>query len=174
MDELIEAHPGKWLLVAGPRSLRHTMSALISRLAEVGPVDVLDGANQFDAYAIARSLRGRPELLQRIQVARMFTCYQVLASLEKATRKETPFIVLNLLGTFYDEAVNYGERRRLLDRSIQQLVDLSARAAVLVSVQPPAQISPQAQTLFTILYSAAPEASIQEMPVPAPGPLRLF
>ena len=36
-------------------------------------VRVLDGGNRFDAYAVARAVRGRPEVLNRITVSRAFT-----------------------------------------------------------------------------------------------------
>ena len=68
------------------------MQLFITRLAERGPVRVLDGGNQFNAYLIARQLHGRPDLLDRISISRMFTCYQVLASLDTREYRTMIFI----------------------------------------------------------------------------------
>lgn len=174
MNELVKTHPGSWILVAGPRAIRTTMMTFIARLAERGPVRVLDGGNQFNAYFIARALRGQAALLERITVSRMFTCYQVLASLEKAASLPSPFIVLDLLHTFYDETISFHERRRLVERCIPHLDRLSATAGGAISIHPPAVASAEAGALFVLLKTAAPETRIQEMPVPTPEPWRLF
>ena len=174
MNELIEVHPGKWICLAGPRALRITLLTFIARLAENGPVRVLDGGNQFNAYRIARALYGRSELLEHIHVSRMFTCYQVLASLEKAPSQPAPFIIMDMLHTFFDETIHFGERRRLLEHSLPHLARLSCPAGALVSLHPPAQDSPQAQTLMTILNAAAAESLVCETPASRPPPLRLF
>jgi hypothetical protein len=67
------------------------MLDLAARLALRGELRVLDGGNSFNAYTVARNL-GRlvggggsalEEALQRIQVARAFTCYQVLTLLNR-------------------------------------------------------------------------------------------
>jgi hypothetical protein len=66
------------------------MQLCIARLAERGPVRLLDGGNQFNAYLLrANCCFCRPNLLDRISISRMFTCYQVLASLEKAREYRT-------------------------------------------------------------------------------------
>jgi hypothetical protein len=173
MDELIETHPGSWILVAGPRAIRATMLTLIARLAERGPVRVLDGGNQFNAYLIARQLRGQPNLLSRISISRMFTCYQVLAALEKASELPMPLVMLDFLRTFYDESVPFHERRRLVSRCIPHLRRLSVMAGGAVSIHPPAVTSSEAETLFAILAEAAAERWIQDPPAPIQQPGRL-
>jgi hypothetical protein len=174
MNELIETHPGSWILIAGSRELRTIMMTLITRLAEHGSVRVLDGGNQFNAYLIARALRGQPALLKRITVSRTFTCYQVQASLEKAASLPSPFIVLDLLHTFYDETIPFYERSKLVERCLPQLERLSNQAGGAISVHPRAVASSEAETLFAILRAAAPETWKQEMPAPASQPWRLF
>ena len=174
MDELVETHPGSWILVAGPRTMRTTMQLFIARLAERGPVRVLDGGNQFNAYLISRQLHGRPNLLDRINISRMFTCYQVLASLEKAPELPMPLIMLDFLRTFYDESIPFHERRRLVLRCIPHLQRLSLPAGGAISIQPPAVMSTEAETLFAILSEAAPELWTQDMPTPIQQPWRLF
>jgi hypothetical protein len=153
MNTHIQTHPTKWLLLVGPRSIRFTMMILIARLAE---------------------LRGRTDFLKRVSLSRMFTCYQVFASLENAVGLPAPLIVLDFLHTFYDESISFAERRRLLECCIPHLERLSKPAGGAVSIHPPALPSPEADALFAILKEAAPEIWIQEMPVQAPQPLRLF
>lgn len=174
MNELVETHPGSWILVAGSRALRASMLTFIARLAERGPVRVLDGGNQFNAYLIARALRGQPLLLERISVSRMFTCYQVLASLEKMAALPAPVIVLDLLHTFYDETIPFHERRILIERCLPHLGRLSRQAGGAISVHPSAVASQEAEALFAILKNAAPEIWMQESPIPTTQPWRLF
>jgi hypothetical protein len=173
-NPLIETHPGCWILLTGPHALRTTLLIFIARLAERGPVRVLDGGNQFNAYLVARPLQGRKDLLERISISRAFTCHQLLASLERTVSIPAPFIVLDLLRTFFDESVPFSERRRLLEHCLPHLDRLSISAGGAVSVHPPAVMSPQAEALFAILHAAAPESWFQELPTQASEPWRLF
>ena len=137
-------------------------------------IRVLDGGNRFNAYTVARQARGRPEVLERITVSRAFTCYQVLSLLESTPAAPLPFVVLDLLATFYDESVRAAERRRLLQACLTHLQRLQAAAGGVVSIHPPAVPSPVAVELLGLLQSAA-EATYFVQPVsPAPEPLRLF
>ncbi len=128
-------------MVLGPHAAQAQMLDLAARLAVGGPVRVLDCGNRFNVYPVARAIRSRtPGLqaaLQRIRLARAFTCYQVLALLEEAPDENTPTLVLDLLATFYDEDVKLPETRRLLRRSLVQLRRLSRAAPLIVSAQPP-------------------------------------
>jgi len=125
----IEPKAGSWILLVGPRSLNSTMLTAIARLGERCSLRVLDGGNCFNAYTVARAARGRQEVLNRITVARAFTCYQVLSLLESTPSTQAPFIVLDLLNTFYDESVQIGERKRLLRTCIAHLERLVGPSA---------------------------------------------
>jgi len=134
----IEPKAGSWILLVGPRSLNSTMLTAIARLpapvpqAQVGErcsLRVLDGGNRFNAYTVARAARGRQEVLNRITVSRAFTCYQVLSLLESTPATKAPFVVLDLLNTFYDESVPIGERKRLLRSCIAHLERLVVPSA---------------------------------------------
>ena len=74
-----ELRTGNWLLVVGSRAICPTLLALTARLAEAGPVRVVDGGNQYNVYPVMRAARGRLEVRERIRVSRAFTCYQMLA-----------------------------------------------------------------------------------------------
>jgi hypothetical protein len=138
MDASIQLHPGQLYLILAPRSAgRKLANAFIARLALAGEVRVLDGGNLFDFHTIARSVRRETyELeaaLERICVARAFTCYQMVALLVQTPTSQAPTLVLDLLSTFYDENVPLLERLRLLEQSLAQLRRLSQPAPVVVS-----------------------------------------
>jgi len=135
--------PGSLLLLLAPRSyLRQSMPHLISRLALAGPLTVVDGGNLFDLYSTTRQIRrASPNLntlLQRVQLARAFTCYQVVSLLEQLATVNRPLLVIDLLATFYDENVSRYERRRLLQQTIAHLRRLSAVAPLAISAALPA------------------------------------
>jgi hypothetical protein len=165
--------PG-FLLLVGPRSLNLSMLTAVARLGQGAPVRVLDGGNRFNAYTIARQAQGQAEVLERITVSRAFTCYQVLSLLEGTPAAPHPFVVLDLLNTFYDESVQAGERRRLLRLCITHLKRLEAAAGGAVSVHPPAVPSQAAIEMLGMLQAATPEVYFIQPAAPPPEPLRLF
>jgi hypothetical protein len=133
---------------------------------------LLDGGNRFSPHGIARGIAAGgiaaggiaaggslqvEAILQRITVARAFTCYQVEALLADiqvhCTFERTefasamhllhpslplhaPILAPGLLTTFADENVPPGERQRLLLRCIQHLKRLAQDAPVLVGAAP--------------------------------------
>ena len=157
MNTSIAPMTGGWMLIVGPRSLSAAMLTAIARLGERGYLRVLDGGNRFNAYTVARAARGRRDILERITISRAFTCYQVLSLLESTPANPFPFVVLDLLSTFYDESVQFGERKRLLRACIAHLDRLAQVAGGVVSVHPPAVPSPAATRLFEMLALAATE-----------------
>ena len=173
LGQLDETSPG-WMLLVGPRSLNATMLAVIARLGESGPLRVLDGGNRFNAYTVARAAHGRQDILDRITVARAFTCYQVLSLLEDTPAIQIPFVILDFLSTFYDESVQVGERKRLLRACTLHLERLAGASGGAVSVHPPAVPSQAAVELLRLLQASAGEVYFIQSAAPAPEPLRLF
>jgi hypothetical protein len=151
-----------------------TMLSAIARLGERGDLRVLDGGNRFNAYPVARAARGRPEVLNCITVSRAFTCYQVLSLLESTPAVRIPFVVLDMLNTFYDESVQVGERKRLLRTCITHLKRLERSAGSVVTVHPPAVPSPAAQELWELLQAAAADRYFIQAVVSNPEQMRLF
>jgi hypothetical protein len=108
------------------------------------PVLVVDAANRFDPYALAREARRRglaPETaLSRVQVARAFTSHQLLHLLhgELLPRLEPGalMLVLGPVSLFYDEQVPLAERRRLCMDLVQLLARVKAGHPLLL-LQPP-------------------------------------
>lgn len=141
MQTLPDLYPGKLYLALVARPLRRPIAnTAIARLALRGPVRVLDGGNRFDAHGVSRALRLRTHrlkaALERIQLSRAFTCYQMLTLLSEAPPAAAPTLALDLLATFYDESVSLPERLRLLEACLQELRRLSRRAVVLAIVSP--------------------------------------
>jgi hypothetical protein len=155
------------------------MLELIARLACRGRLRLLDGGNRFDVYrcnlAVARQLGGQSggllEVLERIHLARAFTCYQMVALLEEIPAQPVPTLVLDLPATFYDENVSLAESLRLLQACLGELRRLNRLAPVAVSARPG---SPGGRPeLLEVLQEAAARVWRLEAPAPPP-PLRLF
>jgi len=129
----------KLLVLAAPRAyLRGSLPMLIARLALNAPLRILDGGNSFGLHAVARALRRHTpavqQHLERIRIARAFTCYQVITLLAQTPAEPPPTLCLDLLTTFYDENVSPAERRRLLRQALAHLQRLCRCAPVAVSL----------------------------------------
>lgn len=155
------------------------MLDLIARLAYRGPLRLLDGGNRFDLYkcstAIARLLgsgnAALPHLLERIQLARAFTCYQMITLLKQTPLQAAPTLVLDLLSTFYDESVSDLESQRLLQTCILELQRLNRLAPVAISARP--GLPGARPELLDLLQAAAGQVWTLEPHSPPPLP-RLF
>jgi hypothetical protein len=178
LNPFLEPKAGSWTLLVGPSSLNTSLLQGLAHLPALGAqvqmaehagVRVLDGGNRFNAYTLARAARGRPEVLNRITVARAFTCYQALALLESTPASDGPFVILDLLRTFYDESVQAGERKRLLRACIAQMQRLERAGGGLVSVHPPAIPSPASVALLGMLEQAATDTFFVRGPLVTAG-----
>jgi hypothetical protein len=186
MDQLPEPISGKFTLAVLPRRPIQPLLSLAARLALRGPLRVLDGGNCFNAYIVAQALRlHMPDVnpvLERITVARAFTCYQMLTLLQETPVQPVPTLVLDMLATFRDENVPEVERRRLLLICLERLQRLAVVAPLLVSAStdggpPMSQQSrsklPRRDGLLALLEAAAGQVWRFGPPPPAPV-LRLF
>ena len=90
------------------------MLACIATLALETSVVVLDGGMLFNTYRVVMAAHGQTRILNRIRFARAFTCYQMVALLERTPAEDACVVVLDLLSTFLDENVPASERIRLL------------------------------------------------------------
>jgi hypothetical protein len=176
MDNPLQLSPRQLHLVIAPhRAQRQMMTILTARLALAGHVRLLDAGNCFDGYGLARQLRQQTSswqpALERVSVARAFTCYQVETLLTESMANFSPVLVLNLLDTFYDENVKLAERVRLLEVSLAEIRRLCRAAAVAVSTSQPTRDQPA--ELIEMLAKAAGQVWSYEEPQPV-EPLRLF
>lgn len=176
MDDLLRIAPGQLhLLIAARATCRQLMNALAARLALEGPLQVLDGGNSLDVYSIAHLARQngvRPEtVLQRITIARAFTCYQMARLLAGHSNGSLPTLVFDLLTTFYDENIRLDERQRLLAQGLSALRRLSRQSPVAVSACP--ADGGQSDELLKCLVAAADQC--WQVPLAAlPTQARLF
>lgn len=162
------ARPFPLLVLIGPFASGGAMLNLAAQLAIYSPLRVLDGGNRFNAREVARILRGMnaPDIyaaLERIRVARAFTCYQMLALLEETFPWPHPTLVIDLLDTFYDESAALDERLRLVRGCIACLEELKQRAPVAVSVRPPQPGQEDPTGLQGIIQQAADSLWFQNL-----------
>lgn len=125
----------------GSRVLYPLLDERIVRHALSGPVTVLDAGNCFNPLRLARSIRRQTvevtRILDRIQVARAFTCYQIIPLLEQAHQPRRPVYMLQLLDTFSDEIVPAQERLRLLLQVSTHIQRLRRATALTVTLRTP-------------------------------------
>jgi hypothetical protein len=174
MDEITQIEPKQLHVVVGGETANRQMMLVAARLAMKGPLLILDAGNRTAPYQLARELRRlTPDpaaVLVRIRVARAFTCHQVVALLEETLANEFtrhPVVALDLLSTFYDEDVSFGESLRLFQRCLNALKSLNQRAPVVVSARPPKAQFPQRQVLFERLTKLASHLWEENEPQPA-------
>lgn len=170
--------PGHLLVLLAPHAAGEIMLTITAHLAQRTALRVMDGGNRFNAYKVARALRGLgvealDQALARVHVARAFTCYQMVALLEQASPQAAPTLVIDLLNTFYDESVPLAERRRLLEGCLGHLRRLSEQAAVVVSLRPPRPPEVDATGMQQRVQSCADQVWFQEEVLPVQQP-RLF
>jgi hypothetical protein len=158
--------PERLAVIIAPQAGHSFMLDLAARLALHGPLRVLDGGNQFNAYPVARAIRHHTadltRILQGIHMARAFTCYQMSSLIADAADEHTPTLVLDLLATFYDEDVTLAESRRLLSTCLVRLKHLAHVAPVVVGVKPPGEICQERAILVDLVRRSA--AQVWEVP----------
>lgn len=174
MDLITLPHtPSLQLLIAPFSFQREASLQFIAELAQTGPVRVLDGGNRFDVLGLNRELRRRDlplyAALERVQVARAFTCYQMTTLLEGHPQSRVPALVLNLLTTFQDENASLAERPRLLEICLHNLRRWARHTAVLTILHP----QPSEEPFLIRVREAADQVWVFEHHPPA-AQLTLF
>ena len=138
-------------------------------------VMVVDGGNVFDGYALARELRRQTvhiySVIDRVKLSRVFTCYQMPARLSQLPEDGTPVVVLDLLGTFFDENISIKKRQRLLYQSLGNLRKLGAVAPVAIWLRTRSIATGEEQQLFHPVLQIA--SDIWEVPEAEPADYQL-
>jgi hypothetical protein len=117
--------PGKTVLLCGSSLVYYTSLIVMKEaLRRLPGLAVVDGANRFDAYGLARmaQIDGRDPLdvLNRVYLSRVFTAFQMDGLLTRGVEpfmseaKTKVLIVLGLLHTFYDEQISVREAEKSL------------------------------------------------------------
>jgi hypothetical protein len=135
---------GQLLVAIAPHAAREEATHLAVEVALRGPLTILDGGNRITPYHIAHLLRKQTVDIgiaaDRLFIRRAFTCYQMLALLENTPPLQQPYLILDLLGTFYDDQVPDHEVRRLLGLCLQEINRLCVVGPVAVLLAPPVTV----------------------------------
>jgi hypothetical protein len=156
-------------LLWGTRSPTRALLAMLTMLAGRGEtVRVFDGGNRFDGYFVARlARRMTPEpysVLERIQLSRAFTCFQLAELIENARIEPGPLFVLDLLNTFYDESVPLRDVERLLAVTISHLKRMAVHGPVIIGAREPQTLVKERWILLDRLQIAADGAWMLRAP----------
>ncbi len=150
------------LVVFGEHGGAVRMLDLTAGLSLRGPLYLLDCGNRSNMYRVARTLRTLTNdpvaVMRNIRLSRAFTCYQVVALLEKVTASPAaPVLVLDLLSTFLDESVQLQESAQLFESALQYLLAVGQAVPVVVSVKPLLSLSAPRLSLLQRLKESAAE-----------------
>lgn len=167
---------GTLIVVCAPHAAREESAVLAAQLALHGAVTVLDGGNRLVPYRVAHLIRQRTtdvaSAANRLFIRRAFTCYQMIALLESTPYLHQPYLVLDLLATFYDDHVPTYEARRLLDVCLQQVDRLRHTAPVAITLAPP--LVPERAFLIERVCALADRLFMPEPLASPPAQLALF
>lgn len=161
----------------GTRVLYSLLDDRIVRHALSGPVVVLDAGNCFNPLRLARSIRRQTvevtRILDRIQVARAFTCFQVIPLLEQVHQPPGPVYILRLLDTFTDEVVSAQERLRTLSQVEAHIKRLCRLTDLTITLRTPLPQEDLLLNWITHLRSSAGHIIAPLLSTPIP-PAQLF
>ena len=155
---LANVFPSRNLLLVETKSRESEgITELVSALALRLPLYIIAGGEWLPGYALTRSVRRRtPEvkqILDRIHLARPFTCYQILDLLSETRPGNEPILILDFLHHFHNEDVELPVRFRVFEQCCKHLERLSLFRPVLTFVQHrPVE---EYQQLFPFLISIA-------------------
>lgn len=174
--------PNGLMVVFGPHGGAVAMLDLVAHLSLLGPLYMLDCGNRSNMYRIAKTLRylsSDPAAnLKNIRLSRAFTCYQVVALLDKlASNAMAPVVILDLLSTFMDESIHVAESRLLFESAMDRILQFSQLTPVVVSARPLLSISSPRSGLLQRLREGASqiwEECALPQPAPAGAQLSLF
>ncbi len=163
----INPPPGKLYLLYGAREIFHLSLFVASKiLGRHRLIAVVDGANRFDAYYLARVVReqyGNPEpFLNNIYVSRGFTCYQMEAAITQRLpqflhrMKSKTAMIFGLLDTFYDEQAKFHEVQHSLQRILRKLHEMKTDGVSILIASLEMKVLPEErnQLLHTLKSSA--------------------
>jgi hypothetical protein len=177
MDILPTLRSGQSIALCGPHAARAETMLLIAELGLRGPVTILDGGNRYQprrvAFLLGLKTKEVAACANRLHSRRAFTCYEMTTLLASTPSLPQPYVILDLLNTFYDDHTPLREAERLLQSCLNQLRRLRLSAPVVITLAPPLvaeraffveRVCEQADKVFTL------EAEIP----PLPTQLNLF
>jgi len=176
MDILPALKTGKLIVIYAPDAARTESMTLIAELGLRGAVTILDGGNRYRPYQVATFLRRKTvdisTAANRLVSRRAFTCYEMNTLLCSTPSHNQPYVILDLLNTFYDDHVSIYEADRLLKSCLGQIQRLVLSGPVVLTLAPP--LAEERSFLFEQVCAQADEVMIKETPVCEPTQPSLF
>ena len=167
MDILPVLKVGKLIVLYTPDAARTESMALIAELGLRGAVTIMDGGNRYRPYQVATFLRrktvGISTASNRLFSRRAFTCYEMNTLLGSTQSCNQPYVILDLLNTFYDDHVSTHETDRLLKSCLCQIQRLVLSGPVVVTLAPP--LAEERGFLLEQVCAQADEVIVKELPV---------
>ena len=121
--------PHHVILAVITKQERSKITELIAAMAMRGPLSIVAGSDWMPSYDLTRILRHQTtdvrQVMNRIHVARAFTCYQLLNLLATTGPDPKPLLILDFLHSFYDEDVRPNVRMQKLQQCVACLERLS-------------------------------------------------
>ena len=157
---------------------RGNIGDLIAMTALRGPLTIIAGNEWLPTYQVPKMLRryttAIKETLDRVHLARAFTCYQMMDILENTAPIREPLLMINFLFTFYDENIGLDVRKRILEQCLQKLKILSVSRPVAMLIERMPKKHKEYEEFYPLLESMAHEIVNVEAQADLAPPIRLF
>jgi hypothetical protein len=153
------------------------ITELFAALAMRGSFYAIAGGEWLPTYALVHAVRQKTtevkRIMDRIRLARPFTCYQVLDLLEDIRPEHDPILILDFLHHFYNPDIQPDVRRRVLEQCCRHLQRLALERNLIVFAQ---KLPTEEYAQFFPLVAAAADEILQaeEMPEAEDPQLALF
>lgn len=135
------------------------LTELFAQLALRGPFYAIAGGEWLPTYSLVHAIRrctpAVRQVLERVRLARPFTCYQLLDLLTDIRPERDPVLVLDFLHHFHNSDVQLDVRRRVLDQCCRRLERLALSRTVLAFVQ--SLDTDEYRSFFPLVAQAADE-----------------
>lgn len=119
---------------------------------------IIDGSNRFDlhyvAYGFRRFTPNWESAAERTEIVRAFTCYEMVKALEQVPPQPQPLLVIDMLSTFYDEAVTDQQSFRLVERVLSILEKGNMPRPAILTLSPPPEDQPKRKGLIALVREA--------------------
>jgi hypothetical protein len=176
MDILPVLKTGRLIVLYAPDAARTESMTLIAELGLRGAVTILDGGNRYRPYQVATLLRRRTTdvftAAKHLFSRRAFTCYEMNTLLSSTPSQQGPYVILDLLNTFYDDHVQLPEACRLLDLCLGQIQRLALSSPLVVTLGSP--LTDERAFLLERVCQKADEVFLRQAPDPQPAQPALF
>ena len=167
MDILPVLKTGNLIVLYTLDAARTESMTLIAELGLRGAVTIMDGGNRYRPYQVAKLLRTKTvdisTAANRLFSRRAFTCYEMNTLLSSTPSLNQPYLILDLLNTFYDDHVPAYEADRLLKSCLAQIQRLGLSGPVVVTLAPP--LAEERGFLLEQVCRQADKVIIKEVPI---------